>query len=33
MPSDLLNKLYEDYEAVDEAAQKVDEWWERQTKK
>lgn len=33
MPSDLLNKLYEDYEEMDEAARKVDQWWERQTKK
>jgi hypothetical protein len=29
MPSDFLHRLYESYASVDEAAQRVNEWWER----
>lgn len=29
MPTDLLNKLYEDYSSQNEAAQKLTEWWAR----
>jgi hypothetical protein len=31
MPSDLLSRLYEDYNSNEEAVRKINDWWARQT--